>query len=209
MFSNMALKLAAALSGLVLILFVGFHLGMNLLLWQGDDSLDRGAIALHQQIWFPIAEVLVLGAIVVHFLTVLLLAWRNRQARGPQPYTQWRSKQTSWLQWAATSTVFSGAGLAIFLILHLSHFRWTPHNPSETTALVVQTLQQPSYAIAYGIGAALLALHLSHGLRSLSRSLGLFLPQWAIAGQRIAIAIAIGLGIGFMSIVNFASKFIT
>lgn len=104
MFSNMVLKLAAALSGLVLILFVGFHLTTNLLLWRGAEALDRAAIALHNQVWLPAAEAIVLTAIAVHFLTVLILAWRNRQARGPQAYAQWQSKQTSWLRWAANST---------------------------------------------------------------------------------------------------------
>ncbi|AZB71510.2 succinate dehydrogenase cytochrome b subunit [Synechococcus elongatus] len=196
----MVLKLAAALSGLVLILFVGFHLATNLLLWRGADALDRAAIALHNQLWLPVAEVIVLGAIAVHFLTVLMLAWRNRQARGTQAYAQWQSKQTSWLQWAATSTVFSGSGLALFLMLHLRHFRWTPHDPGDTAALVIQTLHKPMLAIAYGLGATFLALHLSHGLRSLVRSLGLFYPKWAGVGQRLAIAIAIGLGLGFSSL---------
>lgn len=206
MVSNMALKLAAALSGLVLILFVGFHLGLNLLLWQGGDSLDRAAIALHQQIWFPIAEAVVLSAIAVHFLTVLILAGRNQQARGPQAYFQWQSKQTSGLRWAANSTVISGSSLAFFLLIHLQGIRWHEHDPGQTSSLIIQTLNQPTIALFYGLGAAVLALHLSHGLRSLARSLGFFSPQWAIAGQRLAIAIAIGLGLGFISIIALANS---
>lgn len=206
MFSNMVLKLAAALSGLVLILFVGFHLATNLLLWRGADALDRAAIALHNQLWLPVAEVIVLGAIAVHFLTVLMLAWRNRQARGPQAYAQWQSRQTSWLRWAANSTVISGTGLALFLLIHLQGMHWHRHDPSQTASLIIQTLQQPAIALLYGLGAAVLSLHLSHGLRSLARSLGLFYPQWAIVGQRLAIAIAIGLGIGFVSVVALANR---
>lgn len=201
MFSNMMLKLAAALSGLVLIMFVGFHLATNLLLWRGADVLDRAAIALHNQLWLPVAEAIVLGAIAVHFLTVLMLAWRNRQARGPQAYAQWQSKQTSWLRWAANSTVISGSGLAFFLLIHLQGMHWHEHTPSQTANLIIQTLKQPAIALFYGLGAALLSLHLSHGLRSLARSVGLFYPQWAIAGQRVAIAIAIGLGLGFSSLI--------
>ncbi len=206
MFSNMVLKLAAALSGLVLILFVGFHLTTNLLLWRGAEALDRAAIALHNQVWLPAAEAIVLTAIAVHFLTVLILAWRNRQARGPQAYAQWQSKQTSWLRWAANSTVISGSGLAVFLLVHLQGMRWREHDPSQTSSLILQTLQQPAIALLYGLGAAVLALHLSHGLRSMARSLGLFYPQWAIAGQRVAIAIAISLGIGFVSIIALANR---
>ncbi len=198
LFGMMAEKTLTALSGLFLLLFLGSHLlGVGQILG-GVAAVDAYARHLHEQPWLPLAELLIAAGFLTHFGLVLHRSWANARARGPLGYRRSASKLGRPLATLASgSSLVTGLGLAIFLVIHLGDFRLQRATmPSDGTAMLT-LFQQPDRVLLYALAGLLVGLHLLHGVESASRSLGLHRPERAQLIRRGGQAIAATLGLGF------------
>jgi succinate dehydrogenase / fumarate reductase cytochrome b subunit len=193
-------KLLTALSGILLLIFLGVHLYGVSHLWWGSATLDAYAAHLHALPGRPWID-LGLGAVfLTHFSLVLTQAWRNQQARGPQPYSQVQSKQARPMAaLAGRSMVFTGVGILIFLSFHLRDFRFAPLDGSLGVRMAT-LLHLPVKAMLYTTAAGLVGLHLYHGFASAGRSLGLYAPGLKGLVQTLTVAIVLLLALGFASL---------
>src|SRR5690606_19280634 len=178
--SSIARKVAMALSGLFLIIFLTQHFVINFSAVFGADTFNAwsdfmGANPIVQFIFQPI---LIFG-VVFHFIMGIVLEIRNNNARQIK-YKSFKGNKNS--TWASRNMIISGAVILAFLGLHFYDF-WFPEimhkyiesNPIDTTRYypeLVHKFQSPVRTGLYCLSFILLMLHLWHGFSSSFQSMG-------------------------------------
>ncbi len=195
----------AAITGIILILFVIGHLLGNLQIFLGPDWIngysqhlrDLGSI-----LW--IIRILLLTTVIVHIYVTIRLAIDNRRAR-PEAYID---KQHVKATFASRHMVMSGLIVLAFIIYHIAHFtvrvtdrrfallKADPLNHYDVYSMMVYGFQSIYVSSFYVLGLFLLALHLSHGSSSFFQSLGLnnktLTPRLAFGGRVFAWLLFLG-----------------
>jgi succinate dehydrogenase / fumarate reductase cytochrome b subunit len=194
-------KALVAVSGLLLWVWVILHVAGNLTLFAGPAAADGYAAALHRRptgLWAVRAGLA--AAAVVHVAGVMSLARASRTAR-PRHGTH-AAHPASAL--AARSMRIGGTLLLVFVAYHLFHLTsgvLHPHfRPGRVYDNVVAGLRPAWVAAVYVAAAALLGLHLFHGLWAAARSLGV---RPDVAGRRRRPAVAVlsaAVALGFASV---------
>jgi len=199
--STVVRKALVAVSGLALWTWVVLHVAGNLTLFSGPAVADGYAAALRRTPgWLWAARAGLAAAMVVHVVGVVSLARAGRAAR---PRHQLHLPQgTSAL--AARGMQIGGVLLLAFVVYHLLHLTvgvLHPHfEPGRVYDNVVVGLRPPRIAAIYVGAAALLGLHLLHGLWAAARSLGLR-PDAAARRRRPGVAVlSAAVAAGFASV---------
>ena len=212
--STIGLKILMALSGLVGVGFVVGHMLGNLQIFMGADTLNAYAAALHANaalLWG--ARIVLLSAIAVHITTAVKLTVKIGKAR-PVKYGQ-----KGWLgaSYATRTMRMGGFILLAFIIYHLAHLTLgAPVLPADKIAdnvlpgggvdvykNVMSGFSFIPVALFYIIAQVMLGLHLTHGIHSMSRSLGISNPVWIERAGKVAVATGIGITVGNIAIVLF------
>lgn len=173
-----------AVSGLLLLLFAIFHMLGHLQIFGGQSMYDHYADFL-QRLWevkWP-TRIGLLVLLIVHVITGITLAARNRAAR-PISYRVYRPRTSTV---ASRAMAVTGLVVLAFLIYHIFHFTVgmnadfhlvDPQGLKDTYSEYVHAFQNPGIYAIYFIGILLLALHLGHGAASWMQSLGLRHPKY-------------------------------
>ncbi|MFM8584440.1 MAG: succinate dehydrogenase cytochrome b subunit [Planctomycetaceae bacterium] len=203
--SSIGKKLLMAITGLSLCGFLIVHLGGNFLLFAGPDAYNRYSEALHsQKILLPIAEIGLLALFASHLATAVITHRENQQAR-PIGYAMRQSKQAPTLLAKPASTVMFPTGIMVglFLLLHLSDFRFELRNPAvaDMSAFdkAVTLLRDPITAIGYILGSLALGYYVLHGFQSAAQTLGFNHPKYNTMIKWISTAFALIVSVGFGS----------
>lgn len=206
--STIGQKSLMALSGLFLCLFLTIHLLGNLQLFlpsvQARLQFNGYAEFLSQQPVISLAAVLTYLAIVGHTVLSLVLARRNRQAKGIGYQGPGPSNLSPWYRRVMLSL---GGIILLFLVVHLNDF-WRPfkfgadigfddEGRRDLYSLVVSELSQGWKAGLYVVGVLAVGFHLLHGFYSSFRSLGLSHPGYAKWLRRLSYVFAAAITIGF------------
>ena len=213
--STIGLKILMALSGLVGVGFVVGHMLGNLQIFLGKEVLNDYAATLHGNaalLWG--ARVVLLGAIALHVSTALRL---NRKASNSRPVGY--AGKGGWLGASyATRTMRQGGYILFaFIIYHLLHLTWgAPVLPAEYVANadwsasnvdvysnVMNGFQFIPTALFYIVAQVMLGLHLTHGIHSMSRTIGISNPVWTERAGKAAVATGVGITTGNVAIVLF------
>ena len=206
--SSVGLKILMALSGLVLFGFVFVHMVGNLQIFMGAKQLDDYGHFLKSQpeLLWPFRLTL-LAAVAVHIWAGLTLYFDNRKARGPATYESGSKAATS-SSWASRSMALSGIIVLAFIIFHILQFTLGWIDPTYLTnvdaeglpdiyKMVITAFSITWVAIFYVVGVGLLCIHLSHGVQSFWRSLGLtsdaYRPLQIWFARGFAIVIFVGM----------------
>jgi succinate dehydrogenase / fumarate reductase cytochrome b subunit len=199
--STVVRKALVAVSGLALWTWVVLHVAGNLTLFSGPAVADGYAAVLRRAPgWLWAARVGLAAAMVVHVVGVVSLARVGRAARPRhEPHLP---GATSAL--AARGMRIGGVLLLAFVVYHLLHLTvgvLHPHfEPGRVYDNVVVGLRTPRIAAIYIAAAALLGLHLLHGLWAAARSLGLR-PATAARRRRPTVAVlSAAVAVGFASV---------
>ena len=84
--SSIGKKLIMSISGLFLVLFLLFHLSMNVAAVFSGEAYNMVCSLLGSN-WYAVAATLVLAAgVVIHFVYAIILTLQNRKARGNDRY---------------------------------------------------------------------------------------------------------------------------
>lgn len=178
--SSIARKVAMALSGSFLVLFLAQHFTNNITAVIDPDTFNSLSHFLGHNfvIQFIAQPILILG-VIFHFVMGLILEVRNRGARSIK-YQSFKGNRNS--TWASRNMIISGAVILAFLGLHFYDF-WFPEivhkyvesNPMDATRYypdLVQKFESPIRTGLYCLAFVLLALHLWHGFSSSFQSMG-------------------------------------
>jgi succinate dehydrogenase / fumarate reductase, cytochrome b subunit len=208
--SSIAKKVAMALSGLFLILFLSQHFFINSTSVFSPDVFNSIShfMGNNPLVQFVIQPVLIVG-VIFHFIMGFVLDFKNRSAR-PISYAKYDGKANA--SWASRNMIVSGSVVLAFIVLHFYDF-WIPEmiykyveaNPLEETRYfpeLVQKFESPIRTGLYCLSFLLLSLHLWHGFNSSFQSVG-FNNKFSKSLHKLGYAFAIVVPFGFIFIALF------
>jgi len=209
--SSIGQKVIMSLTGLFLIIFLVVHLVGNLQLMQ-DDGGQAFNVYAHFMTTNPLIKFTSYGLyffILLHALQGLLLARKNRLARGKVRYAVTSNKNVSW---ASKQMALLGTLVLIFLFIHMGDF-WYQMKFTNNLALVTYegvgypvkdlyakvavTFKQPWFVVVYVISMLGLGLHLLHGFQSAFQTLGINHKKYTPIIKSIGVLYSIAVPLGF------------
>ena len=201
--SSIGSKFLMSVTGLALVGFLVAHLAGNLLVFAGADAMNAYAKGLHDLgalLW--IARIGLIAATVVHIITAIQLASRNKVAN-PTPYAVKKPMGSSY---ASRTMTLSGPIILLYIIYHLAHFTFGAVNVPEGTGyplvyeMVVGSFQIWWISLIYIVANVLICIHLNHGLQSAFQTLGINHPHFTPLIKKAGAGLSLLLAIGFVSI---------
>jgi succinate dehydrogenase / fumarate reductase cytochrome b subunit len=213
--STIGKKVAMAVSGLVLVLFVLGHMAGNLKIFAGIDpatgdykiddygrflrSMGSEMLGHSGVLW--IVRVVLLACVLIHAISGIQLARLNRAAK-PVGY---KTKSYRSANAASLTMIYGGLFLVVFIVFHILHFttgnlHFAGFVEGEVYANVWSAFQNFLVAGFYVVSMGLLGLHLYHGTWSMFQTLGVDTPRWNQGLRTMAKFIAVALFIGFSAV---------
>jgi succinate dehydrogenase / fumarate reductase cytochrome b subunit len=185
--SSVGKKWVMALTGIMLMGFVLFHMIGNLKMYLGATDFNHYAEFLRQLLvpiipptgvlW--ILRVSLIVAFALHIHSAYSLTRINRKAR-PVAYKSPRDYVA--VNWAARTMRWSGIIVGLFLLWHLADLTWGWANPDfvngDPYSNVATSFDRPAVAALYIIAMIALGFHLYHGAWSIFQSLGSMSPRF-------------------------------
>ena len=194
-------KAVMAITGIILALFVIFHLLGNLQIFIGPDEYNSYARTLRRlpELLWPV-RIILLISVILHIWSSLQLAVTKSEAR-PTGYQRWKPSASSY---ASRTMYWSGPIIAAFVVYHLLEFTYgaggTPYSPFDPYGNVIGGFRVPAVSFFYIFAIGLLCLHLRHGLWSTFQTLGFYHPRHTPRIRRIASLVSLFIFFGFISI---------
>ncbi|MDR0427655.1 MAG: succinate dehydrogenase/fumarate reductase cytochrome b subunit [Dysgonamonadaceae bacterium] len=201
--SSIGRKLIMSISGIFLVLFLLFHMSMNLVLVISAEAYNWIGEMLGAN-WYAVAATLILGAgVATHFIYGTWLTLLNQKARGSDKYAYSSKTET---EWSAKNMYVLGVIILIGLLIHMWNF-WYKMQFSELFHLegaitqiadpVIQLFSNPMYSIVYIVWLGALWFHLTHGVWSAFQTLGWNGKVWFSRLKIISNVVATVIMIGF------------
>ena len=180
--SSVGRKVVMSVTGIALILFLTFHMAMNLVALVSASGYNAVCEFLGAN-WYALVATIGLAALfVIHIIYAFWLTMQNRRARGAEHYAVTERRKE--VEWASQNMLVLGLIVILGLILHLVNF-WSKmqlpelmhqlgmHTDMMTLAYaadgvhhIANTFANPVFAILYLVWLAALWFHLTHGFWS-------------------------------------------
>ena len=195
--SSVGKKLVMSISGCFLVLFILFHMSMNLTMLFSREGYNMICEFLGAN-WYALAGTALLAAgVAVHFIYAFILTIDNYRARGKQRYAV--TVQEKGVSWASKNMLVLGVIVVLGLLLHLAHF-WAdmqlveithssfatanvdgseiPIHPANGALIMAVTFSNPIILVLYLVWFAALWFHLTHGVWSMFQTVGWANDTW-------------------------------
>ena len=118
--SSLGKKLVMSVTGCCLVLFLLFHMSMNLVALISAEAYNTICSLLGAN-WYALVATAGLAALVVlHFVYALILTINNYRARGNQRYAVTANEPG--VEWASKNMLVLGVIVVLGLAVHLVHF---------------------------------------------------------------------------------------
>ena len=208
--SSIAKKVAMALSGLFLIMFLSLHFFINMVSVFSADAFNAMShfMGYNPLIQFAMQPVLIAG-VVFHFVMGFVLELKNNKAR-PVAYVKYNGAANA--SWASRNMIISGMVVLAFLLVHMYDF-WLAEmnykyiavnaiNETRYYEELIHKFVSPVRTGFYCIAFLLLSVHLWHGFTSSLQSIG-FDNKIGKSLHKICYAFAIIVPFGFIFIALF------
>ena len=190
-----------SVSGLFLVLFLLFHMSMNLAAVFSTEAYNAICEFLGAN-WYALAGTLILAAgVVVHLVYATVLTLHNRSSRGSQRYAM--TAEPEGVTWASRNMYVLGIIIVLGLLLHLYNFWYNmqfaeiignhelgPFPPADGAAYIAALFSSPVYCIIYLVWFAAIWFHLTHGFWSAFHTIGWDNHTWLPRLKRIANVVA-------------------
>lgn len=199
-----------ALTGIGLLAYVLVHMIGNLKIYLGAEDLDHYAEALRTLLYPIVPETGVLwmfrfgllAMFIIHMWSAIVLALRNRRARGTIRYTAKRQYLAA--NYANRTMLWGGVIIFLFLGYHIADLTLGMTNPDFVEGAVyhnvITSFQVWWVALIYVVAQIALAFHVYHGAWSVFQSLGMSNPRYDEWRRWMAVVFALALLIGNSSI---------
>nr|WP_315347309.1 succinate dehydrogenase/fumarate reductase cytochrome b subunit [Hoylesella enoeca] len=208
--SSIGRKVIMSVTGIALVLFLTFHMSMNVVALFSDSAYNLICEFLGAN-WYAVVATVGLGALaVIHIVYAFILTAQNRRARGAERYavTDWSPK----VEWASRNMLVLGLIIVLGLLLHLFNFWYnmmfaellhlpTRFSPSDGFAYIQETFNNPVFVVLYVVWLVALWFHLSHGFWSAMQTLGINGKIWFDRWKTIGLVYTTLLMLGFLVVV--------
>ena len=215
--SSVGRKVVMSVTGAALVLFLLFHMSMNLVAIISTDGYNAICEFLGAN-WYALVGTAGLAALVVlHFVYAFILTLQNRKARGSQRYAV--SERPKNVTWASQNMLVLGIIVVLGIGLHLFNF-WakmqlpevlhmmgmhvdavTMENVANGSYYIASTFSCPVYAALYVVWLAALWFHLTLGIWSAMQTLGANNNVWICRWKAISNVLATIIILGFLVVV--------
>ena len=215
--SSVGRKVVMSVTGAALVLFLLFHMSMNLVAIISTDGYNAICEFLGAN-WYALVGTAGLAfLVVVHFVYAFILTLQNRKARGSQRYAV--SERPKNVTWASQNMLVLGIIVILGIGLHLFNF-WakmqlpevlhmmgmhvdavTMENVANGSYYIASTFSCPVYAALYVVWLAALWFHLTHGIWSAMQTLGANNNVWICRWKAISNVLATIIILGFLVVV--------
>ena len=212
--SSVGKKLVMSISGCFLVLFILFHMSMNLTMLFSYEGYDAICAFLGAN-WYALAGTAVLAlGVFVHFVYAFILTVDNYRARGKQRYAV--TVQEKGVSWASKNMLVLGVIVILGLGLPLVHF-WAKMQLVEImgghasvvdgyeiaatsgAALMMVNFSKWYNVVLYLVWFAALWFHLTHGVWSMFQTVGwandTWYPRLKCAANIVATLIFLGFAV--------------
>ena len=202
-------KLIMSISGLFLVLFLLFHLSMNVAAVFSGEAYNMVCSLLGSN-WYAVAATLVLAAgVVIHFVYAIILTLQNRKARGNDRYAI--NARPKGVEWASQNMFVLGLIVILFMLLHFSQFWYKMMfaelighhevalgsamvSPQDGAAFINYYFQGNAViTVLYLIWYVALWFHLTHGFWSAIQTIGwnntIWMNRWECISKIVATVI--------------------
>lgn len=187
--SSIGRKVVMSVTGIALVLFLTFHMSMNLVALFSEDAYNMVCEFLGAN-WYALVATVALAALfVIHIIYAFWLTMMNRNARGSERYAVTQKPKN--VEWASQNMLVLGIIVILGLILHFANFWYKmqfaeiigdhflgEYGPTNGAAYIASTFSQPVYVIVYLIWLIALWFHLTHGFWSAIQTLGWSGKTW-------------------------------
>ena len=216
--SSVGKKLVMSISGCFLVLFILFHMSMNLTMLFSYEGYDAICAFLGAN-WYALAGTAVLAlGVLVHFVYAFILTVDNYRARGKQRYAV--TVQEKGVAWSSKNMLVLGVIVILGLGLHLVHF-WSKMQLVEIlgghasvvdgdesaatsgAALMRVTFSKWYNVVLYIVWFAALWFHLTHGVWSMFQTVGWANDTWYPRLKCAANVVATLIFLGFALVAVF------
>lgn len=212
--SSIIKKVIMALTGLIWIGFVFFHMYGNLKVFYGaayfaeyaEGLRSLGAPVFGHLHLLTVLRIVVVVAVILHVWAAISLTRQAQKARS----TKYQMKRTVEANYASITMRWGGAVIALFILFHLADLTWgvetlSPDFDRHTPYLnVISSFQSPIVVIAYLIALVALGFHLYHGIWSLMQTLGFLNRKYdklvRVCGLLLALLITVGFAVVPLSV---------
>ena len=199
--SSLGKKLVMSITGCFLVLFILFHMSMNITAIISPEGYNAICEFLGAN-WYALAGTLILAAgVVVHLVYATVLTLHNRSSRGSQRYAM--TAEPEGVTWASRNMYVLGIIIVLGLLLHLYNFWYNmqfaeiignhelgPFPPADGAAYIAALFSSPVYCIIYLVWFAAIWFHLTHGFWSAFHTIGWDNQTWLPRLKRIANVVA-------------------
>lgn len=209
--SSIGKKLIMSISGLFLILFLVFHLCMNIAAVFSEEAYNMICAFLGSN-WYAVAGTMVLAAgFAIHIVYAIILTLQNRKARGNDSYAV--NTRPKHVEWSSKNMLVLGFIVLGFLVLHFAQFWYKMmfaelmgHHQIELGGQLVGTTEGATFikyyfkqlwiVIAYLAWYVALWFHLTHGFWSALHTIGwsntIWFNRWKVISDVFATVVCLG-----------------
>ena len=211
--SSIGKKLIMSISGCFLVLFLAFHMCMNLALVFSPEAYNAICEFLGAN-WYALVGTAILAAgVLVHFVYAFILTIQNRKARGNIRYAVTAKEEG--VSWASKNMLVLGIIVILGLLVHLKDF-WAKMQlveilgnhtnsygltPTDGAGATLEVFGNPIYCVIYIVWLAALWFHLTHGVWSMLHTMGFNSKVWMKRVKCLANIVATLVVAGFMLVV--------
>jgi len=208
--STIGRKVAMALSGLFLVVFLTQHFTINFISVFSENTFNEIShfMGNNPLVQFILQPILIFG-VIFHFIMGFVLEIQNRKSRVVQ-YNMYKGSANA--SWVSRNMIWSGAVVLSFLGLHFYDF-WFPEmnykyveilplDPNRYYEEMTRKFHDYLRVILYVISFGFLALHLFHGFASSFQSVGVN-NKYSENIKKFAIAFSVVIPLGFIFIALF------
>lgn len=214
--SSLGKKVVMSISGAFLVIFILFHMSMNVTAIISPEGYDMICAFLGAN-WYALVGTLALAAgVVVHIIYAFILTINNYKARGKERYAM--TAKEPGVDWASKNMLALGIVVVLGLGLHLFNF-WAKmqlvelmgehgttiagvsYGPTEGAKLIAYTFSQWYYVVLYLVWFVALWFHLTHGVWSMFQSMGWANDTWYPRLKCLANIVSTIIFLGFAAVV--------
>ena len=214
--SSLGKKLVMSVTGAFLVLFILFHMSMNITAIISPEAYNMICAFLGAN-WYALAGTAVLAlGVLVHFIYAVILTLNNYKARGSQRYAV--TVQEPGVAWASKNMLVLGFIILGGLLIHLIHY-WSKMQlveilgghesmvggqmiaATDGAALIAYTFSKWYNVVIYLVWFFALWFHLTHGVWSMFQTVGWANDTWYPRLKCIANIVATIIFLGFAAVV--------